>query len=355
MLVLCLLVVAACGDDASTTAGSPDTPDTTDTTDTAAADHFLDTYVTDDGRVLRADQGNDIVSEGQAYAMLVAELAGRHDLVPTIWAWTKEHLQRDDGLLAFHASEDGTVIDADPASDADVLAAYALLRYDGPDAEELHDDGETLAQAVLDHEVLQDAEGRPVLVAGPWAVEPGIVNPSYLMPGVFTDLADLTGDDTWSGLADSSVPLLQAVADDGRLLPPDWARLDGSTLVPVADASGTEGDGQYGPDAQRVPLWLAACTGAARELAGRWWSILQQDDRSSALMLSTSGEVRDQSAHPLALLASAASAEAAGDTTGAEDLTRGAAETAEGAPGYYGDAWLALAEGVLSDQLGACD
>jgi endo-1,4-beta-D-glucanase Y len=88
------------------------------------------------------------------------------------------------------------VIDADRASDADVLAAYALLRYDGPDAEQLHDDGETLAHAVLEYELRQDAEGQPVLAAGPWAVEPGIVNPSYLMASVFTDLADLTGDDT---------------------------------------------------------------------------------------------------------------------------------------------------------------
>jgi endoglucanase len=352
MLMLALL--AACASDdpgGSRASGGSSSPSSG-----AAAGHFLDTYVTDDGRVLRRDQGNDIVSEGQAYAMLVAELDDRDDLVPTIWRWTKDHLGRDDGLLSFHASQDGTVVGADPAADADVLTAFALLTYDGADADSLHADGTSLARAVLAHEVLTDAEGEPVLAAGPWAVSTGIVNPSYLMPSVFEELARVTGDDTWSQLADSSVTLVGQVTDGGRLLPPDWARLEGSRLVPVADASGSAGAAQYGPDAQRVPLWFAhACTPGARDLAARWWSVLQQDDRSSAQALGTDGAVRDQNPQPLALLASAAAAEAAGDTTGAQDLSRGAAEAAQGAPTYYGDAWLALAEGLAQWRRLACD
>jgi hypothetical protein len=106
----------------------------------------------------------------------------------------------------------------------------------------------------------------------------GIVNPSCLMPSIFERLAQLTGDRMWSRLADPSVALVRQVTDDGRLLPPDWARLQDSKLVPGADASGTEGAAQYGPDAQRVPLWFAhACTQQGRDLAGRWWSILKPD------------------------------------------------------------------------------
>jgi endoglucanase len=320
-----------------------------------SAEHFLDTYVAEDGRVIRTDQGGDVVSEGQAYGMLVAELAGRPELVTTIWGWTKEHLLRDDGLLSWHASAEGTVTSTDAASDADVLAAYALLRYDGPDPTALHDDGSALAQAVLDHEVFWDQQGRSVLSAGQWAPAKGIVNPSYLMPGVFEDLARLTGDDTWSALADSSTQLVGSVTQDGTLLPPDWARLDGTDLVPVADASGSSGDAQYGPDAQRVPLWFAfSCDHVDRRLAAAWWSLLQQDDRSSALALSTSGDVLDADGQPVALLASAASATAAGDHDGADDLLRGAGEAAQGSPCYYGDAWLALAEALRGGALTSC-
>jgi endoglucanase len=345
LLLVVLVGGAACGGDDDVSTAAPST----------AASRFLDAYLTKDGRVIRHDQGGDIVSEGQAYGMLIAQLAGREDVVPVIWDWTKQHLQRSDGLLSFHANADGTVTGADPASDADVLAAYALLRYDGPDGSVLHDDGQALAQAVLEHEVVTDSEGRPVLVAGPWATSKSIVNPSYLMPAVFQELATLTGDDTWSRLADSSTPLVSAATDDGRLLPPDWARLEGSSLVPVADATGAQGEPQYGPDAQRVPLWLGrACTQDARELAGRWWQILLQDDRSRASVLTTSGDVRDPAPQPVALLAAGASAAAAGDSTGAVDVDRGASETAEGSSTYYGDAWLALAEGLRDGRLAAC-
>jgi endoglucanase len=349
VLLLVVMAVVGCGNDGSDPAGDG-------SSDSSAAGRFLDSYLTHDGRVLRTDQGGDIVSEGQAYGMLIAELAGREELVPVIWSWTKQHLQRSDGLLSFHADADGNVTGADPASDADVLAAYALLNYDGTDSSTLHRDGESLAKAVLQHEVVSDAQGRPVLVAGPWAAATSIVNPSYLMPSVFEALASLTSDDTWSGLADSSTALLQSATQDGSLLPPDWSRLDGSTLVPVADASGASGPAQYGPDAQRVPLWFAAsCAEDDRHLAGRWWTLLQQDDRSAASALTTSGDPRDSSASPVALLASAASARAAGDTSGAADLSRGASQAAQGRPTYYGDAWLALAPGLSQGKLAACD
>lgn len=353
---LVILATTACDRDAagsptgSNPAGSSSTPAATE-----AAAHFLDTYVTGDGRVLRTDQGGDIVSEGQAYAMLVAELAGREELVATIWGWTKEHLRREDGLLSYRAGSDGTVLGADPAADADVLAAYALLTYEGPDQSSLHQDGEALAKSVLAHELVYDAWGRPVLVAGPWAVATSIVNPSYLMPSVFEELSSLTGDDTWSRLAESSTALVRNVTKDGNLLPPDWSRLDGSQLVPVADANGAPGEALYGPDAQRVPLWLAAsCSDEDRRLAGQWWAILQQSDRSSATTLTTGGQQRDTSAQPIALLAAAAAARASGDTSGAADLSQGATEAAQGNPSYYGDAWLALAQALTESSLTTC-
>jgi endo-1,4-beta-D-glucanase Y len=343
-LSLCL---AGCGSDDSSAPATEAAP--------SSATEFLDTYVTEDGRVLRLDQGRDVVSEGQAYGMLIAQLAGREDVVDGIWAWTREHLLRSDGLISFHASETGEVLDVEAAADADVLAAYALLTATGDDAAALHKDGATLAAAVLEHEVVRDGQGRAVLAAGPWAVSSGTVNPSYWMPSVFDDLASLTGDATWSELSSTGTALLRTATDEGRLLPPDWGRLDGDSFTPTEDAAGAPGDGEYGPDAQRVPLWYAAaCAPDAHELAGRWWSVLQQDDRSSAARLGLDGQVLDGTGQPIALLGAAASAAAAGDNAGAEDLGRGAREAAAGAPGYYGDAWLALSEGLGAGHLAAC-
>ncbi len=62
---------------------------------------FLAGYVDDDGRVVRTDQGGDTVSEGQAYAMLVAVGLGDADTFDAVWTWTRENLQRRDGLLSW--------------------------------------------------------------------------------------------------------------------------------------------------------------------------------------------------------------------------------------------------------------
>jgi endoglucanase len=316
---------------------------------------FVDAYVTGDGRVLRHDQGNDVVSEGQAYGMLAAELAGRDDVVRTIWSWTKDHLRSAQGLLSYHANADGRVLDPQPATDADVLSAYALLRYEGPEADTLHADGRDLAGAVLEHETATDTQGRPVLVAGPWATgRPAVVDPSYLMPSVFTGLASMTGDHRWQELATSSVALVDAVTDGGRSLPPDWARLEGDRLVPSGSGGG-DGSPQFGPDAQRVPLWFAfGCDSHAERLAAAWWSLLQQDDRSSATALSLDGGVLDGTGSTLALLAAGASARAAGDDSGAGDLEAGALRTYQGSPTYYGGAWLVLAAALRDGRLASC-
>src|SRR4051794_19217977 len=167
------------------------------------ADTFLDRYVTPDGRVLRRDQGGDVVSEGEAYAMVLAEMANRPRTVRVVWRWTTTHLQREDGLLSWHATAGGQVLDPQSAGDADVLAAGALLSYRGPDADSLHKSGRRLAAAVLAHETVV-VGGRPVLVAGPWAAQstPPVVDPSYWMPSLFRRIAASTHDGRWSEMAD---------------------------------------------------------------------------------------------------------------------------------------------------------
>src|SRR6516225_461890 len=66
----------------------------------AAARSFLRQYVDPDGRVVRRDQGNDTVSEGQAYALLLADAAGDQATFARVWSWTRGHLQEPNGLFA---------------------------------------------------------------------------------------------------------------------------------------------------------------------------------------------------------------------------------------------------------------
>src|SRR5262245_23564514 len=77
---------------------------------------FLDEYVEPDGRVVRRDEGGDVVSEGQAYGMLIAVAIGDETRFRSIWGWTKAHLRRTDGLLAWRWA-DGSVTDVNSAAD----------------------------------------------------------------------------------------------------------------------------------------------------------------------------------------------------------------------------------------------
>jgi len=323
---------------------------------TAADDRFLSRYVTGDGRVIRHDQGDDIVSEGQAYAMLVAEASGQPARVRTIWSWTREHLGRPDGLIAWHAAGSGQVEDPHSATDADILIAYALLRYSGSSEAALHRDGRRIADAILANESVPLADGSPLLVAGSWATTPpATVNPSYLMPGVFDALGRLTGDQRWMKARAASVAALDQLTHGGERLPPDWAIASGDRLVATPRPGGGTGI-EYGADAQRTPVWFAtACDPGARRLAARWWvNGLESGRHSSAPALKLDGAPAASGSSPLSLLASAAAATAAGDGAAAQRLQARAEALARRAPTYYGDAWAALAPALLDDSINPC-
>src|SRR4051812_29334355 len=122
-LMIVTLVVPGCGGDSSTagdrnsgTGGSPPAPRAAAPPPhdlaRAAAKRFLAQYVEPDGRVARHDQGDDTVSEGQSYALLLAQVAGDHDTFDRAWQWTAAHLSRPDGLLAAHALSSGEIADS---------------------------------------------------------------------------------------------------------------------------------------------------------------------------------------------------------------------------------------------------
>jgi endoglucanase len=319
----------------------------------AAAARFLATYVRPDGRVVRLDQGRDTVSEGQAYGMLLAEVAGDYDTFQRIWLWTHHHLQRPNGLFSFHANAAGKVIGHGPASDADLLIAWALLRYAGPQAAVWHRAGRQVAHAILAHEVASGPGGMLVLAAGPWAagsIAGSAVNPSYWSLPAMDSLAGLTGNNAWHRLAVSAVSLAGQLSQNGRLLPPDWARLDSAGAVqPEPAPDGSEPQVIYGPDAARTVIWFAAsCNPLARALAAQWWPLLRPRARSRALALGLNGAVRIATATPLSLVASAAAAKSAGHGRASAHLLRQAMAEQRAYPTYYGGAWTALGLALLT-------
>lgn len=329
-----------------------------DSTAQRSATAFLAAYVRPDGRVARPDQGDDTVSEGQAYGLLLAEVTDEPAVFGRIWQWTQDHLQLPGGLFGYHADAAGHLLSAQPASDADLLIAWALLRYQGPDAAERHQAGQQVAAAVLAQEVTTGPGGTRVLTAGPWATgNPASLDPSYWALPALTGLAQLTRNQQWQQLADGAVALTDRLTASGRELPPDWAQLTaGGVLAPAPAPNGSEPETEYGLDAQRTIVWFAASYDPrARALAGRWWALLRQPGRAKAQALLPNGVIINPAAASLPLVAAAAAAQAAGQQSAGRTLLQHATMQQHSHPTYYGGAWAALGPALLSGALGdAC-
>lgn len=348
-----------------TRSGGPDVPGAAagagsagDAAAEAASDPraFLDTYVDDDGRVVRLDQGGDTVSEGQAYGMLVAAGVDDQETFDRIWGWTQRSLVREDGLISWRWAN-GAVQDPSSAADADLDVARALLvaaeRWDDPTYAE---DALTLGRAILDHETAAVPAGL-VLTAGSWATEgnddgPWAFNPSYVSPVATTMLGEASGDPRWAELEAGSRAAVDAVVDPATL-PPDWAEIDASGAVQAAEGPGGL-PVQFGYDAARTLLRHAeSCDPADRAIAVEGREALGDDPAIASYDLAGSplSDVRS----PLTLVAQAAGDAAAGDDEAALASIGAAADAQRDAPTYYGDAWAVLGPMLLrSDDLGGC-
>jgi endoglucanase len=324
----------------------------------ASAEHFLGAYMSEDGRVTRVDQGGDTVSEGQAYAMLLAAGVGDQELFDRAWSWTKQNLQREDALLAWRWS-DGTVQDDEPATDADLDAARALLvaadRFGDPD---YLAEGVRLGDAILEHSTVRVGD-RLVLLPGPWAREstPYVINPSYFAPRTFALLERASGDDRWGQLADSARDIVGRFTERAMLVP-DWAVLTTSDEVYAAPSPGRhDGTVMFGFDAQRTYVRFAEdCAAAGRALAASPWKLVE-DERSRTISstYSLQGEPLSGQESVSSVVGFAGVAQGAGNVEAAADLLDRSQEILGSEPNYYGAAWTALGRMMLSTSLlGSC-
>lgn len=335
-----------------------------------AAHAFLDNYVDDNGRVIRHDQGGDTVSEGQAYALLIASAVQAQPVFDKVWEWTEQNLMQPNGLPAWRFDEHGRVPDRQSASDADLLIAWALLRDTGPNRVEHNAIGLRMAKDVLEQELISTPAGDVVLAAGPWAVGSGSVNVSYWSSAVYTDLARLTGDPKWTTMADQVPEMLDELTDDGDLLPSDWAVWEGGvgegavgedkalrpSSSPAGVGSSPSAKPQYGLDAQRAVVWSAvSCNPDERIDTSRWYEVLKNPDRARSAGLTLDGEIADPSTHPMPLIAAAAAADSADAAQASESFMESAERLHRTDPTFFGGAWIALGRILLdTNALNTC-
>jgi endoglucanase len=353
-LAACLTLVAATAWLADPARAAPDSPHAEAL---SAADSFLDRYLQPSGRIARTDEGGDSVSEGQAYGMLMAVALDDEERFRQIWSWTDDHLQRDDGLLAWRWA-DGGIADPQAAADADLLAAAALAlagaRFGDAD---LTADARLINDAILAHEVVT-VGSTPVLVAGPWAAETRTVNASYLATPAMSLLWNTLGDQRWGSVAAWSRGVLDVLTAQPPHLPPDWATVDATGGTPRAEPSPGGDPPRYGYEAARVIVQAAVdCRAVGQDIATRAWPFLAAEVDSGDLVASYTpdGQRLGPERHPLAIVAAAAAAAASGEDQRAADLLDAAEDLDAEAPTYFGAAWIALGRLWLdTDLLGGC-
>lgn len=324
----------------------------------AAAVAFLDRYVASNGRVVRLDQGNDTVSGGQAQAMLLSAALGERGRFALVWGWAQRHLQLGNGLLASHWAA-GRIANGQPASDADLDAARALLvagrRFH---AAGYRAAGLRIAGAVLAQETVMRG-GVRVLVAGPWARGRGIVDPGYWAPRTLAQLATATGNPRFGQLEAGVIRLAAALTAAAPHLPSDWAAVSAPGAIhPIAAPPGRPAaPSQYSLDAARVPIRFAeACSASARRIAASAWPFFAgQGATRIGAAYTLGGDLKNPDQTAITLVGAAAAAHAAGQPAARDALLAQAQAIDNRFPTYFGAAWIAVARVELeSAVLGGC-
>lgn len=213
-------------------------------------------FVTEEGAVRDTGNNNISHSEGQGYALLMAEAYADETHFRKIWQWTRAHLQiRDDYLFAWSWNPQEGVKDRNNATDGDLLIAWALYRAGQRWNNEEYTAHARNIVADIRRLLVQQVGDIPVLVPGvDGFVKDGVwqLNLAYWVYPALAAISAATADPVWQELIQSGKRLTSESQQGDWRLPPDWIDVRvGQKPVPSADRPP-----RFGYEAVRVPLYL---------------------------------------------------------------------------------------------------
>lgn len=223
----------------------------------AAYDYWKSNFVTATGagsglRVRRPTNQDDTVSEGIGYGMIAAVYMGDHATFDGLWTYAKAHLDTH-GLMTWHISAGGGVLDAGSATDGDADIAWALVMGSNQWSSATYlNDAKTMINAMSNNAIAADGMLKP---GDGWGGTP-LTNPSYFSPAYFRVFAVVTGDANWKGvILDRNYAILADVTGANGLVP-DWT--NNKSVVNQGNLMGNIYDSShYGYDACRTPWRIA--------------------------------------------------------------------------------------------------
>ena len=239
---------------------------------------FQSRYVSPGGRVIDTANGNTSHSEGQGWALLLAESYNDRPTFDRILGWTRRELKRPrDSLHAWCWRPDQAVPveDTNNAADGDIFIIWALARaanrWQRPELREL---ALQMTQDLHERCVVEVA-GRVLLLPAVMGFDKPdfvVVNPSYYIFPALTVLAELMPEGRWTQVKADGLRLLRDARFGRWGLPADWVQVSRQNGRP---RPATGWPPRFSYDAVRVPLYLAwdgLQAEPAAQAARRFWT-----------------------------------------------------------------------------------
>lgn len=180
--------------------------------------------------VPNADQGNDTVSEGIAYGMLLAVSHGDKTTFDALHSYYQQHLNTN-GLMAWRVKDCGANVDNTAAIDGDLDAAMAYIMAHCKWGDTYAPLAIKTLDAISQHGIIRSG--------GVYYVKPGDnwggtthFNPSYFSPAYFRAFAlyQPSNAERWNGVADSTYTVLNVGRNSTTSFVPDWMTSTGACV-----------------------------------------------------------------------------------------------------------------------------
>ncbi len=298
-------------------------------------EEFRHRFVEPSGRVVDPENADISHSEGQGYAMLMAEAAGDRAGFQLVWEWAARVLWRDDHLFSWRYEpcpfEDRRcVTDHNNATDGEILIAWALLR-----AHARWGDADHRQAAVKIHTAL--LRDGLILQDGAWLILPGregfieesivTVNGSYWVFPALEAFERHFHEPRWRQVIESGRRLLEEARFGPYRLHADWTDTGGPAPVPSAKF-----DAVHGFDAVRIPLHLAWSEDGIRRSDLRGYRDFWHDHTPPPAWIDLQGKDHAEYSRPTGMEAIARLAAAHADS---EPITADALPVPGDADGYF--------------------
>jgi oligosaccharide reducing-end xylanase len=194
---------------------------------------------------------NDVRTEGMSYGMMITVQLNMKNEFDRLWKWAKTYMQHQEGpgkdYFAWHCKTNGTIIDANSASDGEewlvMSLFFASARWgDGDGIYNYKAEAQKILKAMLGKTEYSDRNDvvtnifnkkEKEVVFVPVGNADDFTDPSYHLPHFYelwANWAD-TNNNFWCSAANVSRTFLKKAADSVTGLAPDYAEFNGKPFT----------------------------------------------------------------------------------------------------------------------------